>query len=356
MIDPASPCYIAAELGTAHGGSREKARRLIGAAAEAGVSAVKFQWVIAREILHPKAGSIALPGGSLPLFERFRELEQPPEFYAFLKEESERAGVEFLCSPFGLESLEGLRRLGAEKVKIASPELGHIPLLKGSVKFNKIILSSGVSTLGDIEEAVNITGKSSLLLHCVTHYPAPEEEYNLNLLPHLSALFGVDTGVSDHSRDPQLVPALTAALGGAMVEKHFTLSRDDGGLDDPIALTPPEMAEMVTSIRRAEAEGLEGTKERLSAQHGAVRIEAILGSGRKVLAPSEAAYYSTTNRSVMAWQDIESGELLTEKNTALLRSETNLSPGLPPRHWPDLLGRRAQKKIPSGEGIRWSHV
>ena len=320
------------------------------------MDAVKFQWVIAREILHPQAGSIDLPGGPTPLFRRFQELERPPEFYAFLKEESERVGVEFLCSPFGHESLEGLRRLGCKKVKIASPELNHLPLLEATGDFERIILSSGLSTLGDIEEALNLCGRRSLLLHCITHYPAPEEEYNLNLLPHLAALLGVEVGVSDHSRHPELVPALTAALGGRAVEKHFTLSRTDGGLDDPIALDPKEMGRLVQAVRRAEGEGLEGTVDRLSSEYGASKIKAILGDGRKVLAPSEAPYYATTNRSILALRDISPGEVLTEENTALLRSETNLSPGLPPRYWGEILGRRAKKKIPPGGGILWSHL
>ncbi len=353
MTDKPGRCRIVAELGTAHGGSREKARRLIAAAAEAGADTVKFQWVIAREILHPRAGSIDLPGGSIPLFQRFLGLEQPPEFYAFLKEESEKAGVTFLCSPFGLESLAGLEALGVREVKIASPELNHLPLLEGALRFDRIILSSGVSTLGDMEEAAALTGEKALFLHCVTHYPAPEEEYNLNLLPPLAALLGVEMGVSDHSLDPVLVPSLTAALGGVMVEKHFTLSKTDGGLDDPIALAPGEFAALVRAVRRAEEEGLEETLRRLSAEFGATKVEAVLGSGKKILAPGEAPFYRTTNRSILALEDIAPGEPVTRENSALLRSETNLPPGLPPRYWPLVIGRRARKKIPSGEGITW---
>jgi len=353
MTEKPNLCRIVAEIGTAHGGSRDKARRLIGAAAETGADTVKFQWVIAREILHPRAGSLDLPGGSIPLYQRFLELEQPPEFYTFLKEECERAGVGFLCSPFGLESLAGLRALGVREVKIASPELNHLPLLEEARCFDGVILSSGVSTLGDMEEAVAVTGDSTVILHCVTRYPAPEEEYNLNLLPHLAAVLGVATGVSDHSLNPVLVPALTAALGGVMVEKHFTLSKTGGGLDDPIALGPEEFTTLVQAVRRAEREGREETIRRLSAGFGEARVRAVLGSGKKVLAPSEAPYYDTTNRSIMALEDIAPGEPVSRENSALLRSETNLTPGLPPRFWPLVLGRRAQKKIPSGEGITW---
>lgn len=346
-------CFITAELGTAHGGSQEKAHRLIEAAAASGVDAVKFQWVIAREILHPLAGIIELPGGPTPLFSQFQALERPFEFYAFLKEKSEQSGLEFLCSPFGLESLEGIRRLGCKRVKFASPELNHLPLIEEAWTFQQIILSTGLSTLGDIEEAVSLCGRKSLVLHCVTRYPAPEAEYNLNVLPHISALLGVEVGVSDHSRHPELIPALTAALGGRMVEKHFTIKRTDQGLDDPIALEPEEMNRLVRAVRRAEDEGLEGTIERLSSEYGAAGVKAILGDGRKVLAPSELPYYASTNRSIMAVEDILPGEILTRENTALLRSETNLSPGLPPRFWQEVLGRRARKKISSGEGIRW---
>ena len=207
--------------------------------------------------------------------------------------------------------------------------------------------------MADLEEAVNMTAGNTVLLHCVTRYPAPEEEYNLNLLPHLSAVLGVDTGVSDHSLNPVLVPALTAALGGVMVEKHFTMSKTGGGLDDPIALGPEEFASLVKAVRRAERDGREETIKRLSAEFGEARVKAVLGSGKKVLAPSERPFYQTTNRSIMALKDIAKGEPVSRENSALLRSETNLSPGLPPRFCPLLLGRRTQKKIPSGEGITW---
>jgi len=351
-----SNCRIVAEVGTAHGGKKEKARRLIGTAAEAGVDVVKFQWVIADEILHPLSGNIDLPGGSIPLFQRFKELELPAEFYHYLRQECLAAGVEFLCAPFGLKSLQGLKKMGVREIKIASPELNHIPLLNESRDMPSKILSSGVSTLADIEEAVNLAGDGITLLHCVTNYPAREEEYNLNLLPHLKALIGVPVGTSDHSMDPEIIPALTAALGGTLVEKHFTLSREDGGLDDPIAQPPEEMALLVKAVRRAEKEGLEATEERLSRIHGKEMIKNVMGTGKKVLARGESQYYKTTKRSILSVKDIPAGEIITNKNTALLRSETNLSPGLPPREWSAIIGHRAAKKIPAGTGLGWHHI
>lgn len=347
---------IVAELGTAHHGDRERARRLIAASADSGVDAVKFQWVIASEILHPLCGSIQLPGGMIPLFDRFRHLERPPEFYHFLKEEVEAAGMEFLCTPFGEASLAGLRALGVERIKLASPELNHLPLLRATCGFREVILSTGVSRLGDIEEALSLLSCRGILLHCVTSYPAQESDYNLNVIPNMAAMFEVDAGVSDHTRDPILVPVASVALGAVMVEKHLTLSNDGGGLDDPVAITPPEMGALVRAVRQAEAEGREETLARLSHEAGRERVLAVLGSGCKGLAPSEVGIYATTNRSVVAVSDIAVGDTISRENTALLRSEGNLNPGLPPREWDRIMGTKTTRRIPSGEGVCWHHL
>jgi N-acetylneuraminate synthase len=198
------------------------------------------------------------------------------------------------------------------------------------------------------------------LLHCVTSYPAPEEDYNLRILPSLAAIFGIPSGVSDHSLDPILVPVLAVLQGARLVEKHVTLERSGGGLDDPIALPPAEFARMVREVRTTETELSAGRSaevlEALEAAYGAARVEEILGNGIKRLAPSEAANYPTTNRSVHAVRDIPAGEILGEENTALLRSEKNLRPGLPPELWDLIVARRAVRNIPAGEGIVWDDL
>ncbi|MFW6313793.1 MAG: N-acetylneuraminate synthase family protein, partial [Spirochaetota bacterium] len=219
--------YIVAEIGTGHEGDIDRAQELIHAARECGADCAKFQYVLAREIVHPATGAVNLPGGATPLFERFSNLEQPVDFYARLKELCEKHAIDFLCTPFGIESARELRTLAPAAVKIASPELNHTELLTEVASYAlPLIVSTGVSRLSDIEYALSILGTRDVtLLHCITAYPAPEEEYNLRLIASLRSAFGVPVGLSDHSEDPALVPGLAAALGATVVEKHFTLSR-----------------------------------------------------------------------------------------------------------------------------------
>jgi len=388
---------IIAELGTAHGGSLSRAQELVQAAAEAGASCVKLQMVFADEILHPNTGEVALPGGTIRLYDRFKQLEMPLDFYAKVKEYVESRGLLFLCTPFGLKSAQMLRELQPKIVKIASPELNFTALLEEVAAWGlPTLLSSGVSTLRDIEEAVgtiqkeiftteytelhgekedfrtktpwysvssvvnssNIKGNSHhlCLLHCVTAYPAPETDYNLRVLQSLAAVFGVSVGVSDHSLDPKLVPALAVSQGAAVIEKHFCLSRDDPGLDDPIALPPPEFARMVKALRRAAEMGPEETIAALSRERGAALVETVLGNGVKALAPSEQENYSRTNRSIHALRDIQAGEIIQSADFAVLRTEKILRPGLAPSHAAEICGRTARRFIPAGEGIRFEDI
>jgi sialic acid synthase SpsE len=348
---------IIAELGTSHGGDIGKARKLMEAAAEAGADCVKFQIIHADEILHPDTGEVTLPGGRIRLYDRFRELEAAPEFYARLKEEAESLGLLFLCTPFGLRGAAELRALRPSAAKIASPELNYTALLREIASWKlPVFLSTGVSRLGDIEEAVTTMKEGGApricLLHCITAYPAPERDYNLRLLPHLAAIFGVSVGVSDHSRDPDLVPALSVAMGAAVVEKHFCLSRDDPGLDDPIALPPGDFAGMVRAVRRASGEEGNETVETYRRNRGGEPVEAVLGTGIKELAPSERENYRRTNRSIHALRDIAEGETIEPGMFAVLRTEKVLRPGLCPSMEGEIPGRRAKRFIPAGEGIR----
>jgi sialic acid synthase SpsE len=355
-FDSRAPLVIA-EIGTGHGGDAGKAAELIAAAAESGAGCAKFQCVFADEIIHPKTGLVPLPGGPTPLFEVFRALERDHDFYARLKEMTETRGLIFLCTPFGRRSAELLWSIGARAMKIASPELNHLPLLDQLAGYGlPVILSSGVSTLADIEAALAVLdGVETALLHCVTAYPAPPEDYNLRLLSAYATLFGVPLGVSDHSLDPVLVPSLAVASGAAIVEKHLCLSRSDPGLDDPIALDPADFSRMRRAIAAAATDP-EGSIEGLRADFGADIVSSTLGDGRKRLAPSEEANYGRTNRSIHALGDIARGELFSEANLALLRTEKVLRPGLRPRDWEVVVGRRAATDIPAGEGLRWEDV
>ncbi len=345
--------YIVAEIGSSHGADLGRARELIAAAKESGAHCAKFQYVIADEIIHPKTGLVPLPGGDIALFDAFRRLERPPSFYEKLIEACQEAGIDFLCSPFGLESASRLMGMGVKALKIASPELNHYPLLSFAAECGlPVVLSTGVSLLSDIEEALSYFPQGrAMLLHCVTSYPAPPEHYNLRLLPALSCLFGVEMGISDHSLDPVLLPLLAYSMGAVIIEKHFCLSRDGGGLDDPIALDPARFSRMSRALKDSASK--EGSKiiEELSLEYGAYVVEACLGSGRKALAPSERDNYGRTNRSLHAKRRIEAGETLDWGNIALLRTEKRLRPGLHPRYIPLVIGRKAARTVDDGEGI-----
>jgi sialic acid synthase SpsE len=285
-----------------------------------------------------------------------------------MKEEAEKQGLFFLCTPFGLKSAGELRALAPGAVKIASPELNHTALLKAVASYGTpVFLSSGVALLGDIEAALGFFPREAVcLLHCVTAYPAPPEEYNLRLHLSLGGIFGAAVGVSDHSMDPELVPGLATALGARAVEKHFCLSRSGGGLDDPIALTPEDFGHMTGRIREISALrrriplagslGEDPVLEDLRVLWGRERVDAVLGSGVKVLAPSERANYETTRRSVHALRDIEAGETIAGDSIAVLRSEKRLKPGLSPAFESLITGRKARRFIPDGQGIGWEDI
>jgi len=360
LYNPENPLIIA-ELGTSHSGNIAKAREMICAAAEAGADCIKTQMVFADEILHPNTGIVPLPTGNVRLYDQFKKLQAPPEFYMDIKEYTESKGLLFLCTPFGLKSALILKDMLPKVIKIASPELNFTGLLEETAGWGlPVLLSTGVSKLSDIEKAVEIFKGISdppiCLLHCVTSYPAPETDYNLRLLPNLSAIFGVSAGVSDHSSDPCLIPAVAVSMGASVIEKHFCLSKNDPGLDDPIALPPEDFSRMVKAVRNAAKEGPEKTIAFYTEERGAAIIEQILGNGVKELAPSEKANYRRTNRSIHALRDIQKGEIIKKGDYSVLRTEKILRPGLEP-YWENAVeGRTARDFIPSGEGIRFEDV
>ena len=387
--------FIIAEAGTSHQGSIEKGYKLIEKAAWAGADCVKFQVVFADEIIHPLSGKVKLPGGNISLYEKFKELEQNEDFFFKLKQDTEKSGLIFLATPFGIKSARMLKNIGVSVIKIASPEINHYSLLEEVSSYDlPLMLSGGVSTLSDIEKAVERIGfqRNITFLHAVTSYPAPEEDYNLALLKTLSAIFGFETGVSDHSKDPLLVPLISAALGGVALEKHFTLDNSGDGLDDLIALNPANFKLMVSEIRSLLSEnsgkerfmGSLGKKstirhsgaiqpdtniscnsrlpdcdnmllKEVKKRFGKESVDKIIGSGIKQLAPSEKENYKTTNRSLIALRKINIGEIITEKDFAPLRSEKNLLPGLGPEYTKIITEKTVKKNIDNGAGITFDY-
>ena len=368
--------FIIAEIGTSHEGSIEKAKKLVDCAVESGSDAVKFQWVYADEILHPKTGFVNLPTGNISLYERFKNLECPKSFFVELKNYAHEKGVKFGCSPFGIKSLEELISIDPDFVKIASPELNHFPMLEKLAEIRKfqneqkksavpVIISSGVSTLSDIEKALFILGRDGVsLLHCITSYPAPESEYNLKLIENLKNIFGVECGLSDHSLDAILVPVLSVFCGGSIIEKHITLSRKTNGLDDPVALEGEQFALMVHTVHQAEAvlnrygkqKGFEIALSQLKESYSEQKIFSCLGDGVKNLAPSEKQNYGRTNRSLHFMRSMKKGEKIKESDIGVLRTEKILTPGLSPEFLKKICGSVLVRDVSDGDGVQFEDV
>lgn len=369
---------IIAEIGTSHEGSVEKAKLMIDECAESGADCAKFQWVYADEILHPKTGFVNLPTGQIPLYDRFRQLECPVSFYKEMIDYTHSKGMKFCCSPFGIRSLNELLSLNPDYVKIASPELNHYPMLKELAQYRKnqkasgekpvpVILSSGVSKKEDILKALDILGKEDVsLLHCITSYPAPETEYNLRIITNLKNELGIEMGVSDHSLDPVLVPVLSVVAGGSIIEKHITLSKKTMGLDDPVALEGEQFALMVHCVHQTESallrygeKGPEYAVEQIICNEedkgvaGArEKILSILGDGIKRLAPAEEANYGRTNRSLHFMRDMKKGEIISEKDISVLRTEKILTPGISPEFYEEVIGSELCRDVSDGEGVQ----
>lgn len=368
--------FIIAEIGTSHGGSYEKAVQLMDSAIEAGADAVKFQWVYADEILHPDTGFVDLPGGKVRLYDRFKALEVSPKFFKDCLDYAHSRGAEFVCSPFGLCSLRELLEIKPDYVKIASPELNHYPMLKALREYRSrqknsgekmipVVISSGVSRMEDIQKAVDILGTDDVtLLHCITSYPAPEEQYNLRLIRTLREKFNIRTGVSDHSLDPVLVPCLSVSQGGAMIEKHITLSHSTDGLDDPVALEPEQFALLCHTVRQSEAvmrhygekAGEKEIARQLAETYTQERIEKILGNGVKTLAPAEEQNYGRTNRSLHYMRAMRKGEEIKEGDIAVLRTEKVLTPGISPEYLEETIGKTLTRDVEAGSGVQFSDI
>ncbi|EFW36888.1 SAF domain protein [Treponema phagedenis F0421] len=355
---------IIAEIGTGHEGSIERAKKLIDAAVQSGADAVKFQIVYADEILHPDSGFVDLPSGRIPLYDKFTELEVPLSFYEECFSYTRSKGALFGASPFGFKSLNELISLKPDFIKIASPELNYLQLLERAAKSGfPIILSSGVSLLRDIEAAMQTVDSFATdpckraLLHCVTSYPAPESEYNLSLVKNLSAIFGVPTGLSDHSLDPVLVPTLSVAHGACIIEKHICLSRAEGGLDDKIALEPAMFAEMVQAVRQCEKRTNDACYTFLIEKgYDKTRLKEIAGSGIKKLAQSEAANYGRTNRSLHYYRDLPAGSTITSNDIGILRTEKTLSVGESPKFYELFINSILQRDVHAGDGAVFSDI
>jgi N-acetylneuraminate synthase len=319
---------IIAEAGVNHNGDLALAKQLVASAAAAGADLVKFQSFITSKSISraaPKAQyqkESTDPGESQ--FDMVRKLELSKQDHDELIAECDRHGIGFFSTAFDTESFDMLLGLGLELVKIPSGEITNLPFLRHVAAFGKpLILSTGMATLGDIENAIDVieqagTPRSKItVLHCTTEYPTPMAEVNLRAMQSIHAAFGVPTGYSDHT--PGIEVAIAAvALGATVIEKHFTLNRNLPGPDHQASLEPHELAAMVSAIRN---------------------IEVALGDGVKRLTPSEARNKPIARKSLVASQAIKRGEAFSAQNMTAKRPGTGVSP----MRWDDVIGRTATR-------------
>ena len=323
--------YVIAEAGVNHNGSVEQARRLIDVAAEAGADAVKFQTFRAATLV-----SAATPmadyqkrntGSSSSMADMLRDLELSFDDFAALSAYCREVGIEFLSTPFDVESADVLHRLGMRAFKLASGEITNPQLIRHVGRFDRpVILSTGMANLGEVERALGWLEDSGTgeiaILHCVSDYPTAPSDVNLRAMDTLAAAFGHVTGWSDHCVGDTVAIA-AVARGARIIEKHFTLDKALPGPDHKASLEPAELAQMIERIRV---------------------VEQALGDGRKGPTPAERNVKAVARRSIAAIRDIAAGERITPDDLGFLRPAT----GLPPDLLEMVVGRTARIAIPGG--------
>ncbi len=330
--------YIICELSGNHNGSLDRAIELLDAAAATGADAIKIQSYTPDTItLDHDSTDFRIEGGlwdGRTLYDLYGEAQTPFEWHEPLFRRARELGVTLFSSPFDESAVDLLEELGAPAYKIASFEAVDLPLVAYCASKGKpLIISTGMANLDEIEEAVRTARDNGceeiVLLHCVSSYPAPDEQSNVRTVPDLAQRFGVVSGLSDHTFGSPVAVA-SIALGGCVVEKHFTFRRADGGPDAAFSLEPEEFTALVQDCKRAWRS---------------------LGQVTYDLQGSESASIQF-RRSLYVVRDIAAGEELTRENIRSIRP----GHGLAPKHLREVLGRQAVKNLKRGEPLDWAAV
>jgi sialic acid synthase SpsE len=332
-VGPGSRCYVIAEAGANHDRDLDTARRLIDVAADAGADAVKFQTYTGRALYSTKTPRFDYLGdlGVKPVHELLDDIALPRDWQPILAAHCRDTGIEFLSSPFDRDAVDELDALDVAAYKIASFELVDLPLIAyAASKGRPLILSTGMATLAEIEEALGAAGGvPTCLLQCASLYPSPPSIMNLRSMATMERAFGIPVGLSDHTLGIHIASA-GVALGAHLLEKHFTLDRTRRGPDHRFAVEPGELKELVAHVRD---------------------VEAALGTGLKQ-GPSEAEsveMYAKARRSVVALCDIPAGTAITR---AMLTTKRP-GHGIKPKFIEALVGRVATTDIEEDEVLTW---
>lgn len=321
---------IIAEAGVNHNGDINLAKKLIDIAVEAGVDYVKFQTFKSESLVSKSAKKADYQientqDASENQLQMLKKLELSHEQHVELMAYCRQKNISFFSTAFDIDSLIYLKELGLTMVKIPSGEITNLPYLRKAAElFSKVIISTGMSTMEDIEKALNVflsTGikkENIYILHCNTEYPTPMEDVNLLAMLSIKNKFNVEIGYSDHTLGIE-VPIAAVALGAKMIEKHFTLDRSLPGPDQLASLEPNELKEMVQAIRNIEL--------------------AISGNGTKEPSESEKKNIEIARKSIVAKKTISKGEIFSEMNITTKRPGSGISPML----WDEVIGQVASK-------------
>lgn len=324
---------IIAEAGVNHNGSIELAKKLIDAAKECGADVVKFQTAKADALVSRYAPMAEYQKKNTGKTESQKDMLQKllldydafTELAAYCKSRE----IEFLSTPFDLDSIDFLEPL-VRFWKVPSGEISNLPyLIKIASTRKSVVLSTGMSTLSEVREAVDVLRRYGTeditLLHCTTQYPTPYDEVNLNAMLTLKKEFGVRVGYSDHTKGIE-IPIAAAAMGAVVLEKHFTLDCNMEGPDHKASLEPNELAAMVRAVRN---------------------VEAAMGSFEKKPSPSESANIAVARKSIVAACAIKKGDVFTEHNLTTKRPGSGISP----MKWHEVLGTKAIRDFGEDELI-----
>jgi N,N'-diacetyllegionaminate synthase len=319
---------IIAEIGVNHNGDIQLAKKLIKIAKDAGADIAKFQAFRTIDLVTSSAAMAAYQEKNAGNFKNQFDMLSNYEFsgaqFVELFNYCREIGIEFLATAFDEESFQLIQQIGIERIKIPSGEITNLPYLKQIARVGKeIILSTGMSTLAEVKEAIEVLEKfgsqrkNITILHCTSSYPAPIEEVNLRAMVKLGEFFGAKIGYSDHTLGTEVAIA-AVSLGACVIEKHLTLDRNLPGPDHKASLEPTEFKEMVRGIRN---------------------IEIALGSDIKSPTKSEISTMQSARKSLVAIESIRAGELLTNQNVGAKRP----GGGVSPMRWDEYIGSRASR-------------
>jgi pseudaminic acid synthase len=334
------PPFVIAEMSGNHNQSLERALAIVDAAANAGAHAIKLQTYTADTItLDVRTGEFAITDESSlwkgkNLHELYTQAYTPWEWHAPIMRRARERGMVCFSSPFDETAVDFLQSLSVPAYKIASFENIHLPLIRKVAATGKpMIISTGMATVAELEEAVSTAREGGccdlVLLKCTSTYPASPQNTNVLTIPHLRELFQCEVGLSDHTMGVGVAVA-AVAHGATVIEKHFTLSRADGGVDSTFSLEPAELRQLVTETERAWQ------------SLGCVRY-----------GPTEAETKSLVfRRSLYIAEDMRAGEVLTRKNLRIVRPGR----GLHPRYYEQLLGRSVRRDVQKGTAVAWELI